>query len=653
MVVGVHKRGVGVFSNRRDVEHALHDLKNTGFDMDRVSVITQDGDKDDIAGAEVSDRVGDKSDEGAKVGAVTGTALGGLTGLLVGLGTLAIPGVGPIMLAGAAATTLATTLTGAGIGAIAGSLLGALVGLGIPEERAKVYDERVRRGHYLVIIDGTDTEILRAEAILRQQGVEEFGIYDNPDARNASTGYVAPTSTSTDYVTPTPTAARSGVERRAIGVFSHRRDAEAALTDLRDAGFPMSRVSIIAKDANGQGIAGIDVDRTAGAGNKADDGAKTGAATGGVLGGLTGLLVGLGTLAIPGIGPVILGGAAATALATTVAGGAIGAAAGSIVGALVGLGIPEDKARVYGDRFQRGDYLIIIDANEAEIRQAEAILKRRGIEEFAIYDGTDLGEHRPSLDRATDYGTPVVNSDRTNYSTTSTPTAARSGVSRRAIGVFSHRRDAEAALTDLRDAGFPMSRVSIIAKDANGQGIAGIDVDRTAGAGNKADDGAKTGAATGGVLGGLTGLLVGLGTLAIPGIGPVILGGAAATALATTVAGGAIGAAAGSIVGALVGLGIPEDKARVYGDRFQRGDYLIIIDANEAEIRQAEAILKRRGIEEFAIYDGTDLGEHRPSLDRATDYGTPVVNSDRTNYSTGSYTDDPAVVIVDRRDETL
>ncbi|MEH2334644.1 histidine kinase [Nostoc sp.] len=417
MVVGVHKRGVGVFSNRRDVEHALHELKNTGFDMDRVSVITQDGDKDDIAGAEVSDRVGDKSDEGAKVGAVTGTALGGLTGLLVGLGTLAIPGVGPIMLAGAAATTLATTLTGAGIGAIAGSLLGALVGLGIPEERAKVYDERVRRGHYLVIIDGTDTEILRAEAILRKQGVEEFGIYDNPDATNASTGYVAPTSTNTDYVTPTPTAARSGVERRAIGVFSHRRDAEAALTDLRDAGFPMSRVSIIAKDANGQGIAGVDVDRTAGAGNKADDGAKTGAATGGVLGGLTGLLVGLGTLAIPGVGPVILGGAAATALATTVAGGAIGAAAGGIVGALVGLGIPEDKARVYGDRFQRGDYLIIIDANEAEIRQAEAILKRRGIEEFAIYDGTDLGEHRPSLDRATDYGTPVVNSDRTNYST--------------------------------------------------------------------------------------------------------------------------------------------------------------------------------------------------------------------------------------------
>lgn len=400
MVVGVHnKRAVGVFSNRRDVEHALHELKKVGFDMNRVSVITQDGDKDDIAGAEVRDRVGDKSDEGAKVGAATGGALGGLTGLLVGLGTLAIPGIGPIMLAGAAATTLATTLAGAGIGAVAGSLLGALIGLGIPEERARVYDERVRRGHYLVIIDGTDAEILRAEAVLHQQGVEEFGIYDNPDASNVNA----------DYVTPTP--GYSGVAKRAIGVFSHRRDAEVAITELRDAGFPLNRVSIIAKDTNGQGIAGLDVDRNVGTGNKADDGAKAGAATGGVVGGLTGLLVGLGTLAIPGIGPVIAGGAVATALATTLAGGAIGAAAGSIVGALVGLGIPEDRARVYSDRFERGDYLVIIDGTEAEIHQAEAILKHRGIEEFAIYDATESSEHRPGFDRVTH------NSDRTNYST--------------------------------------------------------------------------------------------------------------------------------------------------------------------------------------------------------------------------------------------
>ncbi|WP_034937144.1 hypothetical protein [Gloeocapsa sp. PCC 73106] len=49
-----------------------------------------------------------------------------LTGLLVGLGALAIPGVGPIMLAGAVATALATTAARGVSGVAAGSLLGGL-----------------------------------------------------------------------------------------------------------------------------------------------------------------------------------------------------------------------------------------------------------------------------------------------------------------------------------------------------------------------------------------------------------------------------------------------------------------------------------------------------------------------------------------------
>lgn len=113
MVVGVHKRAIGVFSNRPDAERALQELKNSGFPMEKVSIIARDADrKDDIAGTQVQEKVGDLADEGAKVGALSGGALGGLTGLLVGLGTLAIPGIGPIMLAGATATTLVTTLAG-------------------------------------------------------------------------------------------------------------------------------------------------------------------------------------------------------------------------------------------------------------------------------------------------------------------------------------------------------------------------------------------------------------------------------------------------------------------------------------------------------------------------------------------------------------
>jgi membrane protein DedA with SNARE-associated domain len=413
MVIGARKRAVGAFSHRRDVEKALHELKASGFSMDRVSVIAKDADhQDDVAGTEVRERVGDKADEGAAVGAVSGGVLGGVTGLLVGLGTLAIPGIGPIMLAGATATTLATTLAGAGIGAAAGGLVGALIGLGIPEERARVYNERVERGHYLVVVEGTEAELARAETIFNRHGIEEYGVYDHPEDRGVTTNVahrdVTAPRVNTNVVHSDVSAQTT---HRAIGVYSRYRDAELAISELRDAGFPMDQVSFIAKDTNEKSIAGVD--RNTEVGNKTGEGAKAGAATGGMLGGLGGLLVGLGALAIPGAGPVIAGGAVATALASTVAGGVVGAAAGSLVGALVGLGIPEDRARVYNDRFQRGDHLVIIDGTPTQIQQAEAILRHHGIEEFSTYAATDVNrDYGQGLDQVRREATP-------GYSTTS------------------------------------------------------------------------------------------------------------------------------------------------------------------------------------------------------------------------------------------
>jgi hypothetical protein len=128
-------------------------------------------------------------------------------------------------------------------------------------------------------------------------------------------------------------------QKRAVGVFPSYQEAEDALLVLRSEGFAMNQVSVIAKDSDrmqsNTQVGDVKVHDLADT-THVDEGAKTGAATGGAVGGLTGLLVGLGTLAIPGIGPVMLAGAAATALATTVAGSAIGAAAGGLAGALIG-----------------------------------------------------------------------------------------------------------------------------------------------------------------------------------------------------------------------------------------------------------------------------------------------------------------------------
>ncbi len=172
-------RAIGTFANRRDVENALSEIKNSGFPMDRISVVGRNADKEDnVAGVEVQSSIDNKADEGAVAGAVTGGALGGVTGLLVGLGTLAIPGVGPILLAGTAATALATTLAGTAIGAGSASLIGALAGLGIPDNRAQVYSDLIEDGYYLVVVDGTESEIHGVEAIVNRRGIREWQIYN-------------------------------------------------------------------------------------------------------------------------------------------------------------------------------------------------------------------------------------------------------------------------------------------------------------------------------------------------------------------------------------------------------------------------------------------------------------------------------------------
>ncbi len=184
------KRAVGIFSSHEQAEHALHELRNSGFSMSQVSIIAKDVDSNassqQMAGARVEELADTTHvDEGAKTGAATGGAVGGLTGLLVGLGTLAIPGVGPIMLAGATATAIATTLAGGAIGAAAGGLVGSLIGLGIPEDRARAYQDHVSHGKYLVIVDGTEAELLQAEEILKRTGINEWEVHGTPTSEES------------------------------------------------------------------------------------------------------------------------------------------------------------------------------------------------------------------------------------------------------------------------------------------------------------------------------------------------------------------------------------------------------------------------------------------------------------------------------------
>ena len=171
--------------------------------------------------------------------------------------------------------------------------------------------------------------------------------------------------------------------RTVVGLFTERSDAENAIRQLRDAGFTEQQVGIAMRNRDEQRQLMEDT------GTTAAEGAAVGAVSGGVLGGLIGLL---GSLLIPGIGPIVAGGV----LATTLAGAGIGAAAGGIIGALMGLGVPEADAEHFDRGFRSGGILVTVDADD-RIPEAVAILQHNhadlgpsGIERFRTA-GAGLG----------------------------------------------------------------------------------------------------------------------------------------------------------------------------------------------------------------------------------------------------------------------
>src|SRR5437667_65533 len=118
-----------------------------------------------------------KIDQLAK--AATGGATGGVIGVLAGIGALAIPGIGPFIAAG----PIMAALSGAAVGAATGGVVGGLIGLGIPEIEAKRYDEKLKKGNYLIAVHTDESEdVDRAKDIFKAAGAEDISTVSEASA---------------------------------------------------------------------------------------------------------------------------------------------------------------------------------------------------------------------------------------------------------------------------------------------------------------------------------------------------------------------------------------------------------------------------------------------------------------------------------------
>ena len=134
----------GIVKSHSQAERLVEELQAAGFPASEISVLLPDSEgKHDIGHVKAT-----KAPEGATTGATAGGVTGGVLGLLAGIGALAIPGIGPFIAAG----PLMAALSGAAIGAGTGGLVGGLVGMGIPEIEAKRYQDKLKRGNYLIAV---------------------------------------------------------------------------------------------------------------------------------------------------------------------------------------------------------------------------------------------------------------------------------------------------------------------------------------------------------------------------------------------------------------------------------------------------------------------------------------------------------------------
>lgn len=169
------KMVLGIFAERADAEGAIADLEEDGFNPKDISIVMQDK----AEAREMAEDTGSTVAEGAVSGATTGGVLGAIAGLLIGIGAIAVPGVGALLIGGPLAAALglsgaaATTVSGAATGALAGGLIGALTGLGVPEEDARLYEERIKAGGILVMVPAKSDDTADVKQTLEDNNADQ------------------------------------------------------------------------------------------------------------------------------------------------------------------------------------------------------------------------------------------------------------------------------------------------------------------------------------------------------------------------------------------------------------------------------------------------------------------------------------------------
>jgi hypothetical protein len=151
---------VAVYKTHAGAEDAIKELQRGGIDLHTLSIIGKDTHTDEhvVGYYNAGDRM--------KYWGKTGAFWGGFWGLLFGSAFFAIPGLGPILVAGPVVAWIVGALEGAAVVGGLSAVGAGLYSVGIPKDSVLQYELALKTDQFLLMVHGTAKDVETARGLI-------------------------------------------------------------------------------------------------------------------------------------------------------------------------------------------------------------------------------------------------------------------------------------------------------------------------------------------------------------------------------------------------------------------------------------------------------------------------------------------------------
>jgi hypothetical protein len=162
---------VAVYGTHAQAEAAIKELQEAGIDMKSLSIAGKDTHTDEHVVGYYN--VGDRMMRWGKLGAFWG----GFWGLLFGAGMFAIPGIGPILVAGPLVAWIVAGLEGAAVVGGVSAVGAGLFSIGVPKDSVIKYDVALKTDKFLLVVHGTPEAVDHAKDIIERTEHQSYTVH--------------------------------------------------------------------------------------------------------------------------------------------------------------------------------------------------------------------------------------------------------------------------------------------------------------------------------------------------------------------------------------------------------------------------------------------------------------------------------------------